>query len=178
MFLWFLDWPIVHQICLNMALHYNLEMKMLYTSTRLLLQNLSLIHGLSYLVLKLYIGQEMFPCLEDFSVDDLSPQSGPLSSNKYLSRHWKYVHKWCFRVKKLLSGNYSDSFFFVFLFSFRTTTFKRCMKILSAKWEILLMCVGLLKTSDWMVIPSTWAKHLTHTCVYPVCQLVTSSKRH
>lgn len=50
------------------------------------------------------------------------------------------------------------------------------MKILSAKWEILLTCVRLSKTSDWMVIPSTWAKHLMHTCVYPVCQLVTSSK--
>lgn len=78
-----------------------------------------------------------------------------------------------FQSKKLLSGN---SCFFVCLFPFRTTTFKKCMKILSAKWEILLMCVGLSKTSDWMVIPSTWAKHLMHTCVYPVCQLVTSSK--
>lgn len=77
------------------------------------------------------------------------------------------------KSKKLFSGNYSDSFFFFF---FRTTTFKRCTKTLSAKWKILLMYVGLLKTSDWMVIPSTWAKHLMHTCVYPVCQLVTSSK--
>ena len=76
------------------------------------------------------------------------------------------------KSKKLLSGNYSDSFFFFF----RTTTFKRCMKTPSAKWKILLMYVGLLKTSDWTVIPSTWAKHLMHTCVYPVYQLVTSSK--
>lgn len=83
-----------------------------------------------------------------------------------------------FQNKKLLSGNYSDSSFVVCLFSFRTTTFKRCMKILSAKGEILLMCVGLLKTSGWMAIPSTWAKHLMLTCVYPVCQLVTSSKLH
>lgn len=99
MFLWFLDWPITNQICLNMALLYNLEMKMLCTSTRLLLQSLSLLHGLSYLVLKFCIGQEIFPCLEDFSVDDLLPQSGSLSSSKYLSTHWKYIHKWCFRIK-------------------------------------------------------------------------------
>lgn len=76
----------------------------------------------------------------------------------------------------LLSGIYSNNFGFVCLFSFRTTTFKRCMKIPSAEWEILLMYAGLSKTSDWTVTPSTWAKHLMHTCVCPVCQLVTSSK--
>lgn len=175
-FLWLLDWPIVDQICLNKALHYNLEMKMLYTSTRLLFQSLSLLHGLSYTVLKLCSGQEIFPFLEDFSVGDLLPQSGPLGSSKYFSRYWRYIHKWCFRVKLYFQITILIASFFVCLFSFRTTTFKSCMKILSAKWEILLMCVGLSKTSDWMVIPSTWAKHLMHTCVCPVCQLVTSSK--
>lgn len=76
------------------------------------------------------------------------------------------------KSKKLLSSNYSDSL----LVFFRTTTFKRCTKTLSAKWKILLMYGGLLKTSDWTVIPSTWAEHLMHICVYPVCQLVTLCK--
>lgn len=164
------------QICLIKALHYNLEMKIFYTSTSLLFQSLSLLHGLSFLVLKLCSGQEIFPCLEDCSVGDLLPQSGPLSSTKYLSRHWKYIYKWCFRVKNYFQVTILIASFFVCLGFFRTTTSKRCMKILSAKWEILIMCVGLSKTSDWMVIPSTWAKHLMHTCVCPVCQLVTSSK--
>lgn len=108
--------------------------------------------------------------LGDFSVDDLQWQSGLLGSNKCLSRHWKYIHKLFF--KKMLSSNYSECL----LVFFRTTTFKRCTKTLSAKWKILLMYVGLLKTSDWTVIPSTWAEHLMHICVYPVCQLVTSCK--
>lgn len=68
-------------IYINKSLHYDLR---ILTYTRPLLQKLSLLHDLNYLVLKFTLAKKFSPALEDFSVDDLQLQSGPLDSRKYL----------------------------------------------------------------------------------------------
>lgn len=173
MVLWFLDWPMLVPICINQALQYdprNENARYFYQAPPAKPVSATWFQLLSFealnrprnfppawkISLLITCSHNLVPWVQ-ISVS-LGTENASISCSS--------------KSKKLLSGNYSDSFFSFF----RTTTFKRCTKTLSAKWKILLMYVGLLKTSDWTVIPSTWAKHLMHTCVYPVCQLVASSK--